>query len=361
MASKEYGKTIKLLGPYVSNPDSAPPLQTLAAVCLLGLYEILSTPYLTHGGSWQAHVNGAVAILNSVYERGGENIEPLSELFQHIITQMLINRMTFGRAPSIPMSTVNAFIRPKTMASQVLVLMYKTAYAMSDWKTTEMDGAEHSSLLSAARKMVKDCGDIDAEFDQWLAERAPIWEEETKAMKVDELPVYLRDLFSLPGAPTTLRVSSNLLIAQRYQMTRGTRIQLHAHALNAVDVLIANASTDAQLASWLETQRRFEVRILDLTDALLSSIYGHLTLPIRGKPVAKTLDDLPSLRFFMLLWPLYRSGMAIARRETLQRLDTKGCRLWIRSLFCWIRDDIGIRKCEGLVDNIDGKFGLTFY
>jgi hypothetical protein len=360
MASEEYGKSIKLLTPYVTDPELSPPLEVLSSVCLLSLYEVLSTPYLTHGGSWQAHVNGSCAILNSMYAKGGNDLKAISELFTYITTQMLINRMSLGTVPSIPLSTMNTFIRPKTMAAQILGMMYKTAGVLAEWRSTEMNVVDQSTLLSAAMKMVDDCDSLDEEMTQWVAEQAPIWEEETKPNKIENLPSWLQDLYSLPGAPTKLRISNSFLIAQRYGLIRGTGIQMYTHALNALDVLIASAPTDAELAPWLDTQHRLEVRLMNLINDMLSAIYGQMTLPIQGKPTPKTLDDVPTLRVYALLWPLYRASMLCARRETLAQLDTEGRRFWARSVLCWIRDEMGIKKCEALVDNIDGKFGLTF-
>ncbi|KIW05931.1 uncharacterized protein PV09_03124 [Verruconis gallopava] len=360
MASKEYGKTIKLLGSYVSRPESLPPLQTLSSICLLSAYEILATPYLTHGGSWQAHVNGSVALLNSLYSGGASGLEQLTELFMHIIIQMLINCMGFGNRPSIPLSTVDAFVRPKTMSYQVLSLLYKAADTIAEWRTAELDTNSQDSLVMAAMKMVTSTEIIDAEIEQWLAERAPIWEEDIKECQKEQLPGWLKPLYDLPGAPSQMRLASNLLIAQRYNLTRGTRIQLYAHTLNAIDVLIASAKDDNDLELWLETQLRCELRVMQLIEEVLCSIYGHMTLPIRGKPAQKEVEDVPTLRVFMLLWPLYKVSMMLARRESLQQRDTQGRRFWARSILCWCRDEMGVKKCEAFVDNIDGKFGLTF-
>lgn len=363
MAWKEYGKTIKLLSPDLSSSRGQRPVQTLSAVCLLSLYEILATPFLSHGGSWQAHVNGSCALLNSFYASGqgsAEDIEALSELFQHIITQMLINRMTFGKRPEIPLSTVDVFIRPKTIMHQVLSLIYKAADKLASWREAEMNVADPVAVSMAAMKMVSDADEMVEEIEQWFRERPPVWEEEIREIKVEHMPTWLQPLYRSHGAPSTMRVSSNLLIAQRYNLLRGTQIQMHCHALNALDVLIAGAQTDSELAFWLESQQRFELRVMTHINDILSAIYGHMTLPIRGKAMQKTLDDVPTLRIILLLWPLYRMGMLMARRETMAAVDPEGRRFWARNFLCWARDEVGVKKCEAFVNNIDGNFGLTY-
>jgi len=135
---------------------------------------------------------------------------------------------------------------------------------------------------------------------------------------------------------------------------------MHCHALNALDVLIASAQTDAELAFWLETQHRFELRVMGHVRDLLASLYGHMTLPMRGKATQKSLDDVPTLRVMMLLWPLYRSTILLMRRDTLAQLDPEGMRFWARYCLCWIRDEIGVKKCEAFVNNIDGNFAVAY-
>ena len=363
MAWKEYGKTIKLLSPDIHDTEGTKPLQTLSAICLLSIYELLATPYLTNGGSWQAHVNGSCAILNTFYANGNgdlDDLETLSELFQHIITQMLINRMTFGKRPEIPLSTVDVFIRPKTIMHQVLSMVYKAADRLAEWREAETNLQDPGAVIMAAMKIVSDCDELETEMDQWFAERPPLWEEEIREVKVEQMPVWLQGLYRFHGAPRAMRLSDNLLIAQRYNLTRATRIQVHCHALNALDVLIASANTDAELAFWLETQHRFELRVMAHVRDLLASLYGHMTLPMRGKAIQKSLDDVPTLRVMMLLWPLYRTTILLMRRDTLAQLDLEGMRFWARQCLCWIRDEIGVKKCEAFVNNIDGNFALAY-
>ena len=273
---------------------------------------------------------------------------------------MLVNRMTFGKRPEIPLSTVDAFIRPKTVMHQVLSMVYKAADSLSTWREAELNIADPGAVLMAAMKIISDTDELDAEMEQWFSERPPIWEEEVRDISVEQMPIWLQGLYRAHGAPTTMRLASNLLIAQRYNLARGTRIQMHCHALNALDVLIASAQTDAELAFWLETQQRFELRVMRLIRDMLSATYGHMTLPMRGKAPQKTLDDVPTLRVIMLLWPLYRTAVLLTRRGSFASLDITGCRFWARSFLCWIRDEVGVKKCEAFVNNLDGNYGVTY-
>jgi hypothetical protein len=93
---------------------------------------------------------------------------------------------------------------------------------------------------------------------------------------------------------------------------------------------------------------------------VLASMYGHMTLPMRGQAVQKSLDDVPTQRVMLLLWPLYRGCILLMRRDTLSQMDFNGRRFWARSLLCWIRDEVGIKKCEAFVNNIDGNPTLAF-
>lgn len=359
LGSKEYGKAIALLGAAVADPKFSSPLETLGAISLLGIYELQSSPHLTHNGSWQAHVNGACAILNNVYAREGDNLE-IGRLFVHITVQMLINKMSWGQSPSIPMSTIDKFVKPKTMASMLLGHMYRTAEALAEWRLVELDyGGDEATLAVAARKMVEQCDILDGEMVQWLADRAPIWKQYSKPNIAEHMPVWLQGLYTAPGAPTELFYYNEFWIGHRWGMMRSTRLQMHQHTLNAVDILISAAATDDELAHWLATQNRLEARLLTLINDALSAVYAHFTLPLHGKPTPKTIQDVASLNAFASLWVVYRIGMCF-KRDSLAALDVEGRKGWVREVLCFMRDEMGFRKCVAFVDNIDGKYGSAY-
>lgn len=191
-------------------------------------------------------------------------------------------------------------------------------------------------------------------------DRPPIWKEEIREVKVEHMPYWLHAIYREHGASSSMLVARNPSAAQRYNLMRGTRIQMHYHALNALDVLIASAQTGAELTFWLQTQHRFELRVMHHIDNVLASLYGHLTLPVHGKAAPKSFDDVPTQRVMLLLWPLYRGCMLLMRRPALGHLDVMGRRFWARSFLCWIRDEVGIQKCEAFVNNIDGNLALAF-
>lgn len=171
MGWNEYSKAIKLLGPGIVDPHNSQPLEALSATCLMSLFEILATPYLTRGGRWRAHASGSTAILNSFYTSGlgsPEELGRLGELFQHIITQMLVNCLTFGKSPEIPLSTVEFFVRPKTVMHQVLSMVYKAAERLAAWIEAELNRTDPTVLNLAAMKIVSDCDELEIEMDLWF-------------------------------------------------------------------------------------------------------------------------------------------------------------------------------------------------
>lgn len=86
---KSYGMALKSLSKEMTKPMTSSMAETLVAISLLGMYELITSPILTVRGSWVAHTNGAIALLcQGAPEMRPKNM-PFSGIYYWIFTQMV--------------------------------------------------------------------------------------------------------------------------------------------------------------------------------------------------------------------------------------------------------------------------------
>jgi hypothetical protein len=353
---EEYGKAIQLLNKELASPGEETPLETLATSCLLGIYELQTTPYLTVGGSWTAHINGSVAILNRNYSTK-RITNDVGGLFQTILSQTLINRISSRTRPTIPLELCDTFISNSPLPAMLYRLMYKTAELLADWEDARNE-KEEEELLTFSRQHVQDSQALDAEFDAWIKSRPVAWD----VQKLDNcdrvVPKWLRELYSFTGAPSTLYMYSSFHVAHRWAMWRATRLPIIEAMLEAVDLQLSKAITAEERDECLTLQQRLDVQLYDLVEGIAEGLFATFTVHIPGKPDPTSLSDVLSLRGFTLLWPAFRAGITL-RRDSLRRVDIRGRFGWLRSVLELLNTDLSLAKAKAFVDTFDGLYDGT--
>lgn len=117
----------------MASDDNGSPLELLATSSPLGTYELQAALYLTRGGSWTAHINGSVAILNKNFS-AVHITSDVGGLFQSIVSQMLVIRMSSGLRPTIPIELCEKFGSTGNSAANMFYeMMYETAHFIAEW------------------------------------------------------------------------------------------------------------------------------------------------------------------------------------------------------------------------------------
>lgn len=211
---EKYGQAIQLLKTRINSADAVSCIELLATSSLLGTYELITAAYLTHGGSYSAHINGSVAILNNKCSSDQHKLDG-GGLFLSIVSQMLIMCISGGMRPTIPIETCHRFIPNNHMAANMLPgMMYETADFIADWNGRSADCGK-DSLLSFPGKIIKEGQCLDARLVAWLRWRPAEWDVQKLDNCEKVVPHWLKDLYTSKGAPSTLHMYSAFDIAHR--------------------------------------------------------------------------------------------------------------------------------------------------
>lgn len=355
---EEYGRAIQLLKTTMNSADADSCMELLATSSLLGTYELITAPYLTRGGSYSAHINGSVAILNKNFSTDQLKLD-VGGLFLSIVSQMLIMRMSGGMRPTIPIELCHKFIPNSHMAINMLPgLMYETANFIAEWNERKLD-CEKDTLLSFSHTHIKEGQDLDARLVAWMKSRPPEWDVQKLDNCEKVVPQWLKGLYMSKGAPSTLHMYSAFYIAHRWAFWRSTRVTLHGVLLDAVVLQIAHARTVEGRDEYLTIQQVLQVRMYDLVDDLCQSMFASFVVPIPGKPEPSSIEEVAGIRAYALLWPLYRAGMTL-KREPMRRLDIHQRFEWVRSALKFLNLELAAAKAQAFLDNLDGLYDETY-
>jgi hypothetical protein len=355
---EEYGRAIQLLKTTIGSEENHSCMELLATSSLLGTYELQTAPYLTKGGSWTAHVNGSVAILNMNFS-ADQLTADVGGLFQGIVSQMLIMRMSGGLRPTIPIDLCKKFFPPNSLATNMLYeMMYETAHFIADWNEGQKS-YDKDDLTQFSRRLIKEGQDLDARLVKWMKARPSSWDVQKLDNCEKVVPTWLKGLFASKGAPSTLHMHTAFYIAHRWAFWRSTRITLHGALLDMIDIQIANASSLEEENEFLTIQRVLQVRMYDLVDAMCEGMFATFVVPIPEKPEPTSIEEVAGIRAMSLMWPLSRAGMTL-KRESMQSLDVHQRFQWVRSSLEFLHKEMGTAKAKAFLDNLDGYYDETY-
>lgn len=355
---EEYGRAIQLLKTTMSSEDPKSCLELLATSSLLGTYELITAPYLTRGGSWSAHINGSVAILNRNFSND-QMTNDVGGILASIVSQMLIIRMSSGQRPTIPIELCNNFISNRDAPPNMLYgMMYETAHFIADWNERKID-CDIKTLLCFGREQIKEGQKLDTRLVEWMESRPEPWDVQKLDNCEKIVPIWLRGLYASKGAPRTLHMYTAFHIAHRWAFWRSTRITLHGVLLDMTVLQTANATTTEERDSYLSIEQVLQIRMYELVDDLCQSIFASFVVPIAGKPDPTSIDDVAGIRAHAILWPLYRAGMTL-KRNSMRRLDSHQRFEWVRSALEFLNAEMGVAKAKAFFDNLDGLYDDSY-
>ncbi|QDS69704.1 hypothetical protein FKW77_009800 [Venturia effusa] len=357
---EEYGRAIQLLKITMNSTDANSCVDLLATSSLLGTYELMTAPHLSRGGSYSAHINGSVAILNQ-----NSSVDQLQldagGLFLAIFSQMLIMRMSRGLRPTIPIELCHKFIPNSHMAINMLPgLMYETTNFVAEWNERKRD-CDKDALLLFSRGHIKDAQDLDARLVSWMKSRPVAWDVQKLDNCPEVVPHWLEGLYTSKGAPSTIHKYSAFNIAHRWAFWRSTRLTLYGALVDAVVLQTANSRTDEERAENISTQQVLQARMYDLVDDLCQSMFAAFVVQIPGKPQSKSpsVEEVPGVRAYAVMWPLYRAGMTL-KRESMRRLDIHHRFEWVRSALQFLNQEMAVAKAKAFLDNLDGLYDESY-
>ncbi|KAF2403388.1 hypothetical protein EJ06DRAFT_519213 [Trichodelitschia bisporula] len=401
-----YTKALKLVTQAMSTPNHRQPLHTLIAITTLGIYEMITAPYMTPNGSWGAHAEGAAALLHSKFLQSYE--KPAQALIFHsVFFEMLVNKLNHKSHPSIPLETRSLFLEPNSPPHIFLELIHHAATICADWHTLEptLTGA-HSPKLSA---LITSALAVDARYALFGTFSAFFWHYEPTPVSPEECGAWLRPLLEHPGAPEKVHRFVNMDLAFKWNFLDTARLFLNRILLRALDVELAYVTSatspvsQASLASlssgspspdspptsgsplsplpWdppagsqaalypmspmspqalLIARQGTRRRLRTLVDAICAATLPHFVSPLRGQDAPREVADMPSMRGYVPIWPLWCAGMCM-KEDGIEGLEMDGkgaARLeWMKAVMRVVRDEFGVSKAEAFLGELSQEGG----
>ncbi|KAH8888051.1 hypothetical protein GQ53DRAFT_843799 [Thozetella sp. PMI_491] len=357
-AFSEYDRTLRIMNRALQSPDHRISLDDLAAALLLGIHDLISPPDMTHGGSWRAHANGAAALLIQKYQ-GDPHMHEVAGLLQIVWTQMLLSNLTTGTRPIISLDVCMRRIPADSASASLLGHLYETAALCADWydaKATYLVDQEQFKVSVA--DIISRGQALDDAVMNWMNDALGQETFETLENCTNNVPAWLRPLFSLPGATTKLHRYQNIHVSHRWQFCRGSRLVLLSTVVSAIDCLLSLLQDGSARDAYNVARRRCQVRLLDLVEGLCQGTFSVFTLPITGKPEPRSFADVVGVRAYQLIWPMGRAGVCLGLGN-LRGFDVSKRSAWIRSTLCCIRDELGLRQTQGYLDYMDSLIPIN--
>lgn len=294
------------------------------------------------------------------------SVIPLPISTRHRLTVLtlrkLINRLSMGEAPTISTELYKSLLEPGSVRAMILAVNYETAVVCAEWTETKTTyTADEPQLSAKSLPFIQKFQQLEAQLDTWMQANIPAdWAVEKINAPERGLAGWLNELYQFPGAPTIFHRYENFYLVHRWMTLRATRIVIVENTLSAVNIQVSSrAITEESRQYFISLKDGLEVRLLNLVDEVCEAVYSALTLPLHGKPEARTVTEVAGVRGYSLLWPLYKAGVAM-RRASLQQHDVRGTAGWIRRALQFAANDVGIGKAQAFLDNIDGKYGNVF-
>lgn len=244
---------------------------------------------------------------------------------------------------------------PKHHAYELYGWMYETAYVCADWKHKlrayrkglPIDINEVQSFITRAEK-------IDAGLEKW-SESAPVeLHYEKYPTTLTSCSNWLNPLMTAEGAPEVGHRYSSFAIAARWTFWRTTRLILNGNALEMCRTMTEAPPLgfDAGVPINMHRRRQLISRMLVLASEICEAAISHFTTSIPAHPDAETSIDVPGMRGFALLWPLFIAGM-FYKWSRIQELDVNHRGNWIRRALQFIQEELSIKKAEAFLYTID--------
>jgi hypothetical protein len=349
---RAYGKALQRVNQALQEPKDQSTLDVTVAICLLAAHELIAVSTVTKVWSWSAHVNGASALLMRKYAEN-PSMRELADLLQPIMSKMLVHCLARGARPTIPLQVFLSLMAPQSSPAVVLTYTYRTAELCANWREDHaMYIDNEGQLVAKAASFVTKSLEFDEEMVTWM-KASPEAQNVLVLENCDSnVPTWLRSLYSSPGAPAALQKYADIHVSHRWQYWRATRLTLLSAALTATETLLSSSESVSLQEHNELLKSTLELRMLDLIDDICEGAFTAFTISVPGKPEPQRIADVPGIRGYQLVWPLFRAGLCL-KRPSLRQLDSNGRLKWICSTMSSIKNDLGFIRVQNFVNTLE--------
>ncbi|KAL4873881.1 hypothetical protein BDV12DRAFT_159783 [Aspergillus spectabilis] len=343
-AEQEYGHALKLLTRAVCNEKESRANQTLSAVLLLAIFEVITSRSIKSIEKWTNHIYGAAALLEL---RGPEHLQSEEglKLFVQLRFQIIISCLQRGMpVPKslLECSKIAMYLRPQIDAycDRLICIAGKLSNLRADVNTRVLTDANET--LSAAYA-------IEAELLAWVAAGPPDFLYKTyECSSVEQW----NRMFGNKPFPynNQYHVYRDLWICHTWNQYRCSRIIVCEIILSCLRRLSAASPTMAMSKELQSHCARIRNTTRELASDICASAAYHLG--VEGSPAASFTvpTNYCYVGGMLLLWPLTLAGGTEPKDHALRR--------WTRDCLRLIGYSIGIDQALALIEVLEEEAGV---
>jgi len=234
--------------------------------------------------------------------------------------------------------------------------MYDAACLCADWKATLKDFRSGQSVdINEIQSYIAKGEDIDTRFERWMETLTEEFNYEKFPLTLTPHWSWLNSLLTAPGAPKVGHRYSNLSVAARWTGWRTTRLILNGNMLEMCRTMSDAPPHGLDMEMSINIHRRTKIvsRMLSLANSICEAAVSLFTIAIPAHPEADTSIDIPAMRGYSILWPLFIAGK-FYKWASLHQLSVNHRREWVKATLLFIQDQLSIQKAGAFNRALEG-------
>ncbi|KXG46367.1 uncharacterized protein PGRI_052230 [Penicillium griseofulvum] len=359
VASREYGTALRLLNAALADIEEAKTNQTLGAVILLAIYEVVTSRAPSNIESWTNHINGATALLNI---RGTEQLKTNAGLllFLHLryqIVSVINHPFDLKLTPQQIISCLQRDARvPESLLECTKLAMFLQQPAEAHGNRLTMIIAKLSNLradISTStykddREIISTASAIEADLIAWLAALPPEFTYTTHVRSRFDF-AFQKQFRGISPYDDQYHVYPTQWVCNSWNQYRSARIIVSEIILSRVRQ-ISDSSSLASLSEEFRLHcRTLRSTIRRLAVEICRSVPFHL-----NAHQAQSEPNLPPPESYIgglvLLWHLFVAGVV--------EKPGHGLRRWVVKCLEMIGNTMGIDQALAVADIVAADPGV---
>lgn len=325
----------------------------VATIALLGMYEILFSSAVTKQGSFNAHLNGTIALIQS---RLSELCGPRPmrfNLMNLIWVQMMTHCISHGKHCSLPLELRDSWAQRIPHIWEQWRLMYEATELCARWKEELIDS---SSVVDPVREilltsLIQEGRAMNQAFDDWHLILPETWSYTILTTSEVDWPEYLDTLASAPDSPPLVYKFNALQFQFRHCMHWTWKMILNQAMLHSEYLLWTSrqqtGTLDATMlpstsAAIVELQEQILLCIDHIRSAALHVLAGHNPADPAGGAVS-------SFSTFSIIFPLSVACYCM-QQAPLPEMEVAPRMSWVKRTLGWIGEEMGFSKAFAMRD-----------
>jgi len=224
--------------------------------------------------------------------------------------------------------------------------MYDAACICADWKATLKDFRSGLPVdINDIQSYISKSEDIDIRFEKWTETLPEEFNYDKFPLTLTSFWSWLNPLLRAPGAPEVGHKYSNFGVVARWTGWRTTRLILNGNMLEMCRTISDPPPHGLDVGMPINIHRRTKIvsRMLSIANSICEAAISHFTIAIPAHPEADTSIDVPGMRGYSILWPLFIAGK-FYKWANLHQLGVNDRREWVKAALLFIQDQLSIQK-----------------